>query len=44
MAEMREAGRSFDVRALENFCRAACRHGYRPARADFAATVCRDPP
>jgi hypothetical protein len=44
MAEMREAGRPFDVRALENFCRAACRHGYRPARADFVATVCRDPP
>jgi hypothetical protein len=43
MQDMRRAGRAYDAAALENFCRAACRHGYRPARADFAATVCRVP-
>jgi len=43
MRDMQRAGTSFDVAALDNFCRAACRHGYRPAQADFSATVCRTP-
>ncbi len=32
--------RAFNMTAFENFCRAACRHGYRPARDDFLLTVC----
>jgi hypothetical protein len=41
--DLREESRrpSFDMRAFANFCRAACRHGYVPAQADFSATVCR---
>lgn len=43
LTDLQRAGTAYDARALENFCRAACRHGYRPAHADFASTVCRAP-
>jgi hypothetical protein len=40
LAALRSGGLPFDATAFANFCRAACRHGYRPSPEDFAFSVC----